>query len=511
VLAFDDRDAAYPIEVDPLVSTPQGKLLPNANQGSQTAGFSVAISGDLIALGAPYDATVARKGGSTYVYRRSGASWVQEQKIEGGPIPQALFGWSVALSGTTLAIGAAQEASTDGAVYVYTRAGTTWTLQQRLQGSVIDGNFGRAVALSGDYLLVGAPVNTTSSSVMGGSAYLYRRTSGVWAQVTSATESEVGARLGWGVAVDGTTSVLGSSMSDVAGADAGQVFIKLLSGTTWTNQHTYKNASAADGLGTSVAISGNTAVFGAPGDDDGDTNAGTARVLVRSGTTWGSERILRPTDPLANGGFGTSVAVSGDTIVAGTVGGAAYVFRRSGSDWVQDLKLTPTVPPPSTLYGNAVGINAGTVVVGDAHDSDRGSFAGAGYAYVVKLNNGSACAAAAACVSGFCVDGVCCNTACGAGAATDCQACSTAKGAATNGTCANLPSTTTCRAAQSVCDVAEKCTGTSATCPANAVVPVLPLVTCRPSINPLCDPAENCDGVNATCPADVRNFPLACP
>lgn len=78
--------------------------------------------------------------------------------------------------------------------------------------------------------------------------------------------------------------------------------------------------------------------------------------------------------------------------------------------------------------------------------------------------NGAACVATSDCSSGFCVDGVCCDTACGASAA-DCQACSAATGASADGVCTLLAATTVCRAAASVCDFTERCSGSATTCP----------------------------------------------
>jgi hypothetical protein len=117
---------------------------------------------------------------------------------------------------------------------------------------------------------------------------------------------------------------------------------------------------------------------------------------------------------------------------------------------------------------------------------------------VVPQDNGAACSTTRECKSGFCVDGVCCDTACGGGA-SDCQACSKAAGGSTDGTCQKSAAGTVCRAMAGACDVAETCTGTSEICPADKLRSRS--YTCRASTGP-CDVAEKCSGSSVTCPAD---------
>jgi len=145
--------------------------------------------------------------------------------------------------------------------------------------------------------------------------------------------------------------------------------------------------------------------------------------------------------------------------------------------------------------------------------------------------DGHACSTAEECKSGYCVDGVCCDTSCGGGAANDCAACSAAAGATADGVCTPLPAGGTCRASAGACDVAdtcdgvhvecrdamadastvcraaqggcdreEKCTGTSPACPDEAYEPAT--TTCRAAAG-TCDTAEKCTGTSRDCPVDV--------
>lgn len=115
-----------------------------------------------------------------------------------------------------------------------------------------------------------------------------------------------------------------------------------------------------------------------------------------------------------------------------------------------------------------------------------------------KKENGQLCAASAECLSSFCVDGYCCNTACGGGDTTDCQACSASSGAATNGTCGLRTMGTVCRAAMSFCDVAEVCSGVSTICPTNAYAPAGTVCAPQSCTNSTQTNADTCDGAG-TC------------
>ncbi len=140
-----------------------------------------------------------------------------------------------------------------------------------------------------------------------------------------------------------------------------------------------------------------------------------------------------------------------------------------------------------------------TLVVYDRLERSVGT-AQARFRFVRSLVAGQACAAASDCASGFCVDGVCCDSACGGGVAGDCQACSVAAGGGEDGRCAPVGAGTQCRASAGTCDVAELCDGESLECPAERFVPVG--TECRASAG-ACDVAESCTGSSAVCPADA--------
>ena len=138
----------------------------------------------------------------------------------------------------------------------------------------------------------------------------------------------------------GDTAVVGAFLDNSPLPDAGSAYIFVRTGGVWTQQAklTASDAAAGDRFGTSVAVSGDTAVVGAYFDDDAGSSSGSAYAFVRTGGVWMQQAKLTASDAAANDQFGYSVALSGDTAVvgayqdddAGSNSGSAYVFVRTG-------------------------------------------------------------------------------------------------------------------------------------------------------------------------------------
>lgn len=244
--------------------------------------------------------------------------------------------------------GSDDSASASGAAYVFVRNGTTWSQQAYLKASNTEGGdeFGKSVAISGDTVVIGA--NGEDSSATG---------------------------------VDG-------DQTDNSVSRAGAVYVFVRNGTTWTQQAYLKasNTGTVDSYGVGdgfarVAISGDTVVVGAPGEDsnatgiDGDqsdnsaSDSGAAYVFVRSGTTWSQQAYLKASN--ADNAFGLGVAVSGDTIVVGAGGEADYVFVRSGTTWSQQAYLKASNTETSDGFGHPVAISGDTIVVGAVQEDSN--------------------------------------------------------------------------------------------------------------------------------------------
>jgi len=405
MLQVNDKGAAYPIAIDPLIYR-EYKVIASDGAAGDFFGYSVALSGDTALVGAYYDAVGANSDqGSAYVFTRSGTTWTQQEKLTASDGAAGdHFGVSVALSGDTALVGAYGDnvgANPDqGSAYVFTRSGTTWTQQGKLTASdgAASDYFGVSVALSGGTALVGAygdDVGAKSDQDQG-SAYVFTRSGTIWTQQAHLTASDGAAddHFGVSVALNGDAALVGADLDDVgANSDQGSAYVFWRSGTTWTQQGklTASDGAAYDFFGCSVALSGDTALVGAYLDDVGaNSDQGSAYVFTRSGTTVTQQGKLTASDGAAYDFFGYAVALSGDTALVGAhldrVGGnsyqgSAYVFTRSGTTWTQQGKLIASDGAAYDFFGNSVALSGDTALVG-AYEDDVGANGSQGSAYV---------------------------------------------------------------------------------------------------------------------------------
>jgi uncharacterized repeat protein (TIGR01451 family) len=376
--------------------TLQQKLRPPDSAAGDVFGYSVSVSGETLVVGAWSDDTLgAADSGSAYVFVRSGTTWALQQKIRPyDPTTGAQFGWSVSLSGETLVVGA-RSAGGAGAAYVFRRfAGTTWVQQQKLTAPAGALQFGQSVAVAGDTLAVGAP---TAGAGTAGAAYVFVRSGATWTaqQTLVASDGATGDAFGSSVSISAATAVVGAPGDDIGVADTGSLYVFVRSGTTWTEQQKLlSDGAAGDALGSSVAISGNTVVGGAPGNDGpGGLHAGAAYVYVRSGTTWTQQQELFASDGSPDDNLGGAASISGNTLAVGAAhddtpggvdAGSAYVFVRSGATWTEQPQLLAPDGTANDAFGSAVSVSGNTVVVGAPQADDPQGALSAGSAHVFR-------------------------------------------------------------------------------------------------------------------------------
>jgi len=303
------------------------------------------------------------------------------------------FGRSVAVSGDTLIVGAPGDddlADGAGAAYVYVRNGASWTIQAKLladDGALgLNAAFGGAVALIGDTALIGAWLEGRST----GSAYVFVRNGTRWTQQARlvANDAAEGDQFGFALALSADTALIGAPLDDDMGENAGSAYVYVRNGTVWSFQ---EKLLAEDGgtthlFGRSVAISADTALVGT-------SNANAAYVFVRNGSSWGLQDKLRANNG-AGGSFGRSVALSGDTALIGAPldddlasnSGAAYVVRRIGTTWGFQDKLLADDGAADEEFGDSVALSGGTAVIGAAQFSANSTNTGSAYVFV---NSGS--------------------------------------------------------------------------------------------------------------------------
>ncbi len=337
-----------------------------------------------------------------------GPGWIQQAELTASDgAPGDYFGISVAVDGSTVVVGAGSSGSNSllGAAYVFVESGGTWTQQAELTPSdgTEEDQFGASVAISGSTIVVGSPQHPFSMATNGlGAAYVFVESGGTWSQQAKLTapDGAAGDNFGHTVAVSGSTAVVGAPYHVIgSNQNQGAAYVFASSGGTWTQQAelTASDGAANDQFGWSVAVSGNTALVGAPGHWIGSNEVGAAYVFVESGTAWGQQAELTSSDGVANDYFGSSVAVSGSTAVVGAPGhgiglnvnqGAAYLFAQSGNTWSQQAELIASDGAAGDYLGSSVAVSGSTALAGSWLHT-VGSNVEQGAAYVFAPSGGT--------------------------------------------------------------------------------------------------------------------------
>jgi hypothetical protein len=350
-------------------------------------GFSLALDGDLALVGSPRDDEPVDVSGSVYVFERdSGAHWNESEKLVTGR-PGEGFGQAIALQGDRAVIGAPFPLHGSGFAFVFERdAAGHWNQTDVLSpsdGAESDG-FGFSLALAGERILVGA----YNKSAGRGEAYVFELDPvGHWIERATLLASNSGAsdHFGTSVALSGERALVGTRAGDgrVPDSGAAYVFERDASGA-WLET---ARLGAADGerddqFGYAVALSGGRALVGAPGDDHGSSghDAGSAYAFARGQDgVWRQTSDLAAHDAVAEDGFGNALAVQGDRALVGS-SGSNVLFRDAGATFVFDLE-------PLSVDAGEISIVRGGV---QALELDAGSlFAGLDYRVLGSLGGSS--------------------------------------------------------------------------------------------------------------------------
>jgi FG-GAP repeat len=348
-------------------------------------GDSVAVSGDTIVAGAPYHTVTQHFQGAAYVYVKPSGGWSNMTQVAELTASDAaaddLFGWSVAISGKTIVVGAPQNLGggcLQGKAYVFVKPATGWTNMTQTailtpSDGVLCGQFGISVAVSGDKVGVGAPENT-AGGVNNGAAYVYVKPRNGWANTTetaklTSSDTAVGNFFGTSVSLSGTTFVAGS-YNDNFGRGAAYIFVEPAGGwtnTTETAKLTASDGQANDHFGSSVAISGNTLVAGS--GHQVHSFVGTVYVFVEPAGGW--TNITQTAELYAQQ---IAVAIDGGTVLAGDPNinsnhaGLVDVFVKPSGGWKTTPKYSALLKGPTTpgedLFGFGVGVSGTTMAIG---------------------------------------------------------------------------------------------------------------------------------------------------
>ena len=313
-----DSGAVYVFERSGISWLQQAKLLASNAVAGDLFGYSVAIDGDTVVVGAPFVGG-GSEDGAVYVFVRTGTTW-SEQAILVPSVPAAgdRFGFQVAISGDTLIAGAPNRDSATndaGGAFIFVRTGTTWSEEGKLRASDAGAGefFGTSVSLDGDRALIGS-IRADGLNADTGAAYLFERTAGNWSEQVkfSELESAAGDLYGSGVSLSGSHITIGSPNHDALGANSGQAFFYKESAGVWTKTLTTFGLAAGDNYGASVDNQSNGySEIGSAGDDETGANAGKA-LLYTMLPPPGAFEILISGDPVPDDQLGSSVALSSE-------------------------------------------------------------------------------------------------------------------------------------------------------------------------------------------------------
>jgi hypothetical protein len=378
---------------------------------------AISADGTRAVVGAPDDLSAGTSSGAAYVFVRSGASWNYEDTLL-CPTPRGTgdqFGESVAISadGSRVAVGAPFKtgtASSAGVVTIFLRTGTSWSEEEVINDiAALGDQFGRSVSLSADAsrLIIGTPFDDEGIS-SSGTVHVFSRSGTTWSlEQTIPNPSSTADRFGFSckISATGDRFIAGSHLA----TGGGKALIFTRNDTTWTLEETLDNPTVTtDQFGYSVSMTalGDRVIIGAilaePGSPP-ETDAGITYIysrLGKAGTNWILEATIENPEPESGDNFGNSVDISADGMYA-IIGtnfnepgsppsppvsdtGSVYLYSRTGTTWSFD-KVINNPEIEDGEFGNSVGMSAdGSRIIVGSYKNDAGSppVTEAGKAYI---------------------------------------------------------------------------------------------------------------------------------
>ena len=376
------------------------KLLPHDGDSFDEYGVSVSIDGNTAVIGSHLGSGNGGRSGSVYVFVFQNETWNLQAKLLPADGEEGdRFGRSTSIDGNTIIIGAFTDTDngpSSGSAYIFTRKGNVWTEQAKLLPTDGDAEdlFGYSVSISGTTALVGA-FGDDNVSTYSGAAYIFTSKNSQWTQQAKLTSTtEIGNRFGSSVSLSGDTAVIGAHLNNDFGPDSGSAYIFRRVEKTWTLQSKLLPTSGNDFdyFGIAVSVEGDTAVIGASGNATGGPNSGAAYVFTRTENQWTQHTKLTPPEGSDGGRFGVSVDINENTIAIGanrdsengSRSGAAYAFKYDQNKWSRLPKFFPSDGRFNLEFANSISISGDKVLLGSHFDDDNGRESGS--AYLFDLN-----------------------------------------------------------------------------------------------------------------------------
>ncbi len=285
----EDSGSAYVFRYDGSSWVEEQQLLASDGSMWDYFGCSVAISGEVAVVGAYADDDNGASSGSAYVFRYNEPNWVEEQKLlPSDGSNDCYFGCSVAVSGDVVVVGARNDPQVGsdpcGTAYVFRYNSSSWVEEQKLlaSGGNVGDRFGYSVAVSGDVAVIGADEHDDSGADSG-SAYVFDYNGVSWSeeQKLLASDGNNGHYFGGSVSISGEVIVVGARGKDDCGANSGSAYVFRDDASSWVEERKLLawDCTAQKYFGYSVAICGEAIVVGAEWDDDNGAGSGSAYIF----------------------------------------------------------------------------------------------------------------------------------------------------------------------------------------------------------------------------------------
>jgi len=339
-------------------------------------GNAVSIYNDTLVIGSEQDDGSddnKSNAGSVYVFIKNGSTWEKQQKLTAGSDETAshYFGKSVSIYEDTIAIGE-YAGQGQARVSVFVRNGTTWTQQLRTshRGNTVS-VYKNTLACALSWANHGSPDNTSRS----GEAYVYTRSGTSWtleATLTATIKTSFD-YFGSGISLYEDTLLIGSQGDNDNGTDSGAAYIFNRSGTTWslTQKITASDGDSNDSFGSSVSLYDDRLIIGARGDENvGGTNTtGSAYIFELSNGLWTEQEKFTPTNNYSNMYYGISVSIHKDIAVVGSTGestnkGNVYILTKIAGTWIETQKIASSIPGNNYNFG-FVSVYNNEIIVGE--------------------------------------------------------------------------------------------------------------------------------------------------
>ncbi|MCP4424980.1 MAG: hypothetical protein GY803_10840, partial [Chloroflexi bacterium] len=375
------------------------KLTASDGQGNDHFGYAVAFNetGQKLVVGAHYEDDMGANAGALYQFTISSTIWSESGKYT-TPLSDSgdQLGYRVAAHGNTVAGGALYHGPGHaGGAFVFT---STTTASQILPGEPSNSldRYGRAVAMTGNVMAVGAYYADVNRASASGYVEMFRHDGAQWVmeqRLTLADTPDAPTSNDYfgAVAVSGNTVAIGACRARAGGIALGAVYIFTYNGSQWVYEATLRanDGSAEARFGYALDLEGDRLLASAIWDDELATNAGAAYLFERTGSVWTQTAKLTASNGAVNDWFGFDVALSGDTAVVGAhyadvVGsnaGLVYVYTFDGAAWNETQILQSADQAAGDHFGYAVDIHNDTILVGARLDDDNGSASGSAYLF----------------------------------------------------------------------------------------------------------------------------------